>query len=240
MRRNLITVTFLLINFIITGTEFESKLIGIKLPAGFKISVFAENIISAREISISPSGIIFVGSMKGNVYAIIKDDKTDKAKKIYVIAKDLIMPVGVCYHNNDLYISEVNKVIKLENIESRLTNPPAPVTVNDSFPADTWHGWKFIKFGPDNKLYVPQGMPCNICEAPDKRYGTISRMNADGSELEIFANGIRNSVGFDWNPATKELWFTDNGADYMGDNIPPDELDYAPVKGNELRFSLHS
>lgn len=171
--------------------------------------------------------------MKGNVYAIVSHGKS---REVFVVAADLQMPVGVCFHNKDLYISAVSKIIKLENIESRLKNPPEPEIVNDTFPTDTWHGWKFIKFGPDGKLYVPQGMPCNVCEKEDKRYGTIFRMNENGSGLEIFESGIRNTVGFDWHPVTKELWFTDNGRDYMGDNIPPDELNYAPVKGMNFGF----
>ena len=115
-----------------------------------------------------------------------------------------------------------------------------PVVVNENFPSDHAHGWKYIKFGPDGKLYVPVGMPCNVCnkEGEDERYGTIMRMEADGSQLEIFAKGIRNTVGFAWNPKTGELWFTDNGRDWLGDDIPPDELNRAPRKGNAFRFPL--
>src|SRR6185503_6870102 len=120
-------------------------------------------------------------------------------------------------------------------IESQLKNIPKPAVVNDKFPEEKHHGWKFIAFGPDGMLYVPVGAPCNVC-AVDERHGGIVRMNADGSGLEMFAMGIRNSVGFDWHPVTKELWFTDNGRDEMGDNIPPDELNYAPRKGMNFGF----
>ena len=128
--------------------------------------------------------------------------------------------------------------IRYDNIEATLENPPAPVVVNDKFPSDHAHGWKYIKFGPDGKLYVPVGMPCNVCnkEGEDERYGTIMRMEPDGSQLEIFAKGVRNTVGFAWHPETGELWFTDNGRDWLGDDIPPDELNRAPRKGMHFGF----
>jgi glucose/arabinose dehydrogenase len=125
--------------------------------------------------------------------------------------------------------------MRYDNIESQLKNRPKPVVVNDKFPTDRHHGWKFIAFGPDGMLYVPVGAPCNICR-PDARHGVINRMKPDGSGLEVFATGVRNSVGFDWHPETKELWFTDNGRDEMGDNTPPDELNYAPEKGMNFGF----
>ena len=168
------------------------------------------------------------------MYAILDTNKDNFADRLITIASGLNMPNGVAFHNNALYVAEVSRVIRFDNIESRITNPPVPVVVNDSFPSDHAHGWKFIRIGPDNKLYVPVGIPCNNCLRSDSRYGTIMRMNMDGTGLEIFAKGIRNSVGFDWDPATKELWFTDNGRDNLGDNIPPDELNHAPTKG--LRF----
>ncbi len=208
----------------------------IKLPKGFKISLFAQNIISARKISVSPDKTVFVGSKNGNVYAI-KDTNNDFiADKIYIIAKNLNMPVGVEFHNGSLYVSEINRILKYDNIEKNLNTLPNPIIINNNFPNDKHHGWKFIKFGPDNKLYVPIGAPCNVCENNDKRYAALLRMNADGSNLEIFAQGIRNTVGFDWHPITNELWFTDNGRDLMGDDIPPDELNYAPKKGMHFGF----
>ncbi|HZY10946.1 MAG TPA: PQQ-dependent sugar dehydrogenase, partial [Bacteroidota bacterium] len=118
----------------------------------------------------------------------------------------------------------------------RLHNPPFPVIVNDSFPSETHHGWKFIRLGPDEKLYVPVGAPCNVCEREDQRYSTIMRMKLDGSDLEIFARGVRNTVGFDWHPTTHELWFTDNGRDMLGDDIPPDELNHATTQGMHFGF----
>jgi glucose/arabinose dehydrogenase len=133
-------------------------------------------------------------------------------------------------------VAEIHRVVRFDNIEARLANPPKLVVVNDSFPRESHHGWKFIRFGPDNRLYVPVGAPCNVCESKDPRFASIMRMNPDGSGLEIFANGVRNTVGFDWHPDSRELWFTDNGRDWLGDDLPPDELNRAAVKGLHFGF----
>jgi glucose/arabinose dehydrogenase len=202
----------------------------IKLPPNFHIEVYAEGIETARGMDFSDSGVLYVGSKNGKVYAITKQ------KKQYIIARNLDMPVGLDYYRGDLYVSAVWRILKFEGIEKRLGNPPEPVVINDSLPRARHHGWKFIKVGPDGKLYVPVGAPCNVCLRDDRRFATIMRMNLDGSNLEIFAEGIRNTVGFDWNPDTHELWFTDNGRDLMGDNIPPDELNRAPRKGLHFGF----
>jgi glucose/arabinose dehydrogenase len=146
------------------------------------------------------------------------------------------MPNGVAFHGNSLYVAEVNRILRYDDPESRLLDPPAPVVVNETFPRDRHHGWKFIRFGPDGKLYIPIGAPCNICKSADPRYATIMRMNSDGTGLEVFAQGVRNTVGFDWHPATKVLWFTDNGRDWMGDNLPPDELNCAPAAGMHFGY----
>jgi glucose/arabinose dehydrogenase len=209
----------------------------IKLPPRFEITVYADRVPGARSMTLSPKGILFVGSREGGqVYAVLDRKKQNRADQVIPIARGLNLPNGVALHNGSLYVAEVNRMLRYDNIEDRLGNPPSPVVVNDSFPADKHHGWKFIRFGPDGKLYVPVGAPCNICESNDPRYATIMRMNPDGSGLEIFASGIRNTVGFDWHPLTRELWFTDNGRDWMGDNLPPDELNHAPKKGLHFGF----
>src|SRR2546422_3481383 len=208
----------------------------IKLPPGFSISVYASGVRNAREMALGPGGTLFVGSMNaGNVYAVIDSNKDNSADEVIEIASGLNMPNGVAVRNGSLYVAEVSRITRYDDIESHLKNPPKPVVVNDKFPHDAHHGWKFIAFGPDGMLYVPVGAPCNICR-PDAQHGVIDRMNADGSGLEVFATGVRNSVGFDWHPVTKELWFTDNGVDGMGDNIPPDELNYAPRMGMNFGF----
>lgn len=211
----------------------------IKLPSGFSIDYYSENVEGARSMTLSPNGTLFVGSRDaGKVYAVLDRNRDSKADKVLVLAEGLDMPNGVAFRNGSLYVAEVSRVIRYDDIEARLENPPEPVVVNDNFPSDHAHGWKYIKFGPDGKLYVPVGMPCNVCnkEGEDERYGTIMRMEPDGSQLEIFAKGIRNTVGFDWSPETKELWFTDNGRDWLGDDIPPDELNRAPVQGMHFGF----
>lgn len=206
---------------------------GIKLPPGFKIELYASNIPNARSMALSQSGVLFVGSRSaGKVYALVDNNKDYKVDEVVTVASGLDMPNGVALKDGDLYIAEVSRIIKFANIESNFRNNPSYTVVRDDFPKDRSHGWKFIKFGPDEKLYVPVGAPCNIClREDDPRYASITKMNADGSDFEIFANGVRNTVGFDWHPITKELWFTDNGRDMLGDNIPPDELNCAPTIG---------
>ena len=142
----------------------------------------------------------------------------------------------VAFRQGSLYVAEVNRILRFDRIENHLNSPPDPVIVNNTFPTEKHHGWKYIAFGPDDRLYVPVGAPCNVCEPEDRRFATIMRMQPDGSSLEIFARGIRNTVGFDWHPGTGELWFTDNGRDWMGDNLPPDTLNRAPLKGLDFGF----
>jgi glucose/arabinose dehydrogenase len=226
----------LLVSAACSGQALPLAIEKIKLPPGFSISVYASGIPNAREMALAPGGTLFVGSLgKGNVYAVVDADKDNKADEVITIAKDLNMPSGITFRNGSLYVASVWRVTRYDNIEAQLKNPPKPVVVNDKFPRDGHHGWKFIAFGPDGMLYIPVGVPCNICR-PDAQHGTISRMNADGSGLEVFATGVRNTVGFDWHPQTKELWFTENGRDALGEDVPPDELNYAPAKGLNFGF----
>jgi glucose/arabinose dehydrogenase len=209
----------------------DPRLADIKLPQGFSISIYADNIDNARSMTLGDKGTVFVGNRDGNkVYALVDADNNGQAEKKYTIAEGLNMPNGVAFRNGSLYVAEVSKVWRFDNIESSLANPPKPVLMSDNFPSDKSHGWKYIAFGPDGKLYVPVGAPCNICDENerDKRYASITRMNPDGTTFEVFAHGIRNTVGFAWHPQTKELWFTDNGGDNLGDDIPGDELNRAP------------
>ncbi|WP_299457409.1 sorbosone dehydrogenase family protein [uncultured Microscilla sp.] len=210
----------------------------IKLPKGFQISIFANGVNEARSMVRGDKGTIFVGNRGGgNVYAVVDNDNDYKADKVYTIASGLNMPCGVAFRKGSLYVAEVSRILRYDNIEANLDNPPKPVVVYDKYPTDRHHGWKFIAFGPDDKLYVPVGAPCNICERLENpQYASITRMNPDGSGLEVFASGVRNSVGFDWHPDTKELWFTDNGRDMLGDDLPSDELNHAPKKGMHFGY----
>jgi glucose/arabinose dehydrogenase len=204
----------------------------ITLPPGFAITVYADNVPNARGMTLGQNGILFVGSKEnGNVYAVIDKNGDQRADEVMTIASGLNMPVGVAYRNGSLFVSAVDRILRFDKIEQRLANPPTPVTIKSAFPNETHHGWKFIAFGPDGKLYVPVGAPCNICEPDPDRYALIARVNQDGSGYEVVARGVRNSVGFDWDPTTHDLWFTDNGRDYFGDNQPPDELNHAPKVG---------
>jgi glucose/arabinose dehydrogenase len=208
------------------------KLAQIELPEGFQIRMYAPNIPGARSLQIAPGGTLFVGSRgQGKVYAVVDSDNDKRADEVKVIAEGLNSPNGVAFHDGDLYVAEISKIWRYPDIEANLDDPPEPELVSDAFPSEEHHGWKFIKFGPDGKLYVPVGAPCNICEPDTDKFANIQRMNPDGSELEVFARGIRNTVGFDWHPETGELWFTDNGRDMLGDTRPPDELNHAPEQG---------
>lgn len=218
------------------GLGSEPPLDRIKLPPGFKITLFSGDVPAAREMAFSPGGTLFVGSMKGSVYAIPGAAGSERAGRVVVIDRNLEMPVGVDFRDGSLYVSSVSRILRYDDIESRLGKPPKPVVVNGSFPKERSHGWKFIRFGPDGRLYVPVGSPCNICKSADERYASIMRMKPDGSNLEIFARGVRNSVGFDWHPVSGELWFTDNGRDRMGDDMPPDELNRAQAQGLDFGY----
>ena len=294
------------------NSDLESQLDLIKLPLGFQIRIYADNVPNARSMTLSPNGTLFVGTRDaGKVYAILDRDKDNRADEVITIAQGLYMPNGVAFRDNALYVAEVNRVLRYDNIEDTLTKPPPPVVVNDSFPKDWHHGWKFIGFGPDDMLYIPVGAPCNVCDPADPIYATIMRMGVqsllfsvalqlqvdlddgdisselrgafadDGIQLsrnvsrlvekkdsrwriidknnrqtytvkkevgklniylgatpslEFFAHGVRNTVGFDWHPETKELWFTDNGRDEMGDDLPPDELNHARKRGLHFGF----
>jgi glucose/arabinose dehydrogenase len=209
----------------------------ITMPPGFSINIYATNVENARSLVLGDSGTLFVGTRSaGKVYAVLDRNHDSRADEVITIAEGLNMPNGVAFREGSLFVAEVNRVLRYDRIESRLINSPKPVIVTDSFPKDSHHGWKFIRFGPDGKLYVPVGAPCNVCEQSNEIYSSITRINADGSIPEIFAHGVRNTVGFDWHPNTGELWFTDNGRDWLGDDLPPDELNRAPRKGMHFGF----
>jgi len=215
----------------------DPKLKDIVLPPGFHISVYAENVTNARGMSLGPDGTVYVGSRgEGKVYALRDIDGDGKAEAMFTVASKLNMPVGVAWHNGDLYVSSVNRIVKLPNIAEKLSAPPEPVTVYDGYPNKDHHGWKYIAFGPDGKLYVPVGAPCNICLSEDPIFASITRLDPDGSNMEIIAHGVRNSVGFDWDPRDSSLWFTDNGRDMMGDDMPDDELNRLTRVGEHFGY----
>lgn len=224
----------LLVWFFLFGVRADASLPldHVTLPPGFTISIYADDVPNARGMALGKNGILFVGSKeKGKVYAVVDKDGDQRADQVFTVASGLHMPVGVAYRKGALYVSSVDRIVKFEGIDERLSSPPDPVTVTDRFPKDKTHGWKFIAFGPDGKLYVPVGAPCNICEPDPDRYALIARINENGGGYEVIARGVRNSVGFDWDPDSHDLWFTDNGRDWLGDDQPPDELNHATQAG---------
>lgn len=221
----------------------------IQLPEGFKIDVFAR-VDNARSLALSPEGILFVGNRGGDkVYAVIDENGDMKADKRITLASGLTMPNGVALNDGDLYVAEVSKLWKYEDVADNLTSTASRKLIYDDFPKDRHHGWKYIAFGPDGKLYVPVGAPCNICESnpnipnsANVHYAAIMRMDPDGSNREVFVDGVRNTVGFTWHPVTGDMWFTDNGRDNIGttqaetDNSPPCELNRATAKGQHFGY----
>ena len=218
-------------------SEEGLKLEQIILPDGFEIKVFAR-VSKARSMAISPSGTLFIGNRNGGkVYAVRDTDGDFKIDEKHVIASGLNMPNGVAFKDGDLFVAEVSKLHKYNDIENDLGEiEPEPTLIYDDFPKEKHHGWKYIAFGPDDKLYVPVGAPCNICESENQMFTSIIRMDDDGKNREIFATGVRNTVGFTWHPETDELWFTDNGRDLMGDDLPPCELNRATTKGQHFGY----
>ncbi|MEC7264672.1 MAG: PQQ-dependent sugar dehydrogenase [Bacteroidota bacterium] len=209
------------------------------LPEGFKIDVYAEGLDGARSMAMGDDGTLFVGTRnEGVVYAVKDTDGDFRGDTTYIIAKDLEQPNGVAFKNGALYVGAVSRLFKYQNIEQQLDNPQEPELIYDDYPGNFHHGWKYIAFGPDDKLYVPVGAPCNVCDSTsvDERFGSITRMDPDGSNREIIAHGVRNTVGFTWHPETGELWFTDNNRDMMGDDTPPGELNRLTEVGQHFGF----
>jgi len=222
----------------ITNKSIAVPLDKIKLPPGFSISVYAE-VEGARSMVMSPSGTLFIGTQRpGKVYAVRDTDGDHKADKKWTIASGLNNPNGVAFKKGALYIAEISKVTKFSDIEKNIADPGKGDIIYDKFPTDWPHGWKYIAFGPDGKLYVPVGAPFNIGE-PGAQYASLFRMNDDGTGFEKFASGIRNTVGFTWHPTTHALWFTDNGRDNLGDDIPFDELNTAPKAGMNFGYPYY-
>lgn len=220
-------ILFLIINkasSVQTGLPLES----IKLPVGFKIELVAR-VENARSLALDDKGTLFIGTRDAGKVFALKNSKG--VNQVYTIAKGLNMPNGVALKHGNLYVAEVSRILCFPSIASKLSDPPPPIVIYSNYPRDTHHGWKFIRFGPDGLLYVPVGAPCNACERKEEVYASITRLSVDVGEMNIIARGVRNTVGFDWHPVTKELWFTDNGRDWLGDNSPPDELNRASTTG---------
>lgn len=215
--------------------DVQDDLDKITLPPGFEIHVVAEDLADARSMAMGDEGTLFVGTRRaGRIFALRDEDGDFRADKTYTIfdarrqklpdGSTAMMPSGLAFKDGSLYVGALSHILRFDNIEANLENPPAPVIVTSEYPDEGHHGWKYIAFGPDDKLYVPVGAPCNDCVREEEIFASITRIRPDGTGREIIAHGVRNTVGFDWHPETGELWFTDNGVDMRGDNMPGDEL----------------
>jgi len=215
--------------------EGQVKLDLIELPPGFTIKVYAQDVENVRQLALGDEGTIFAGSRKaGKVHAVVDENGDQLADRVYLIDEDLTMPSGVEFRSGSLWVGAVDRILRYDAIESLLDNPPEPMVVNGDFPDKTHHGWKYLRFGPDDRLYVPVGAPCNICDEPG--FANIRRIDADGGGNEVFVSGVRNSVGLAFHPKTGNLWFTDNGRDVLGEDIPSDELNHVTQPGMHFGY----
>lgn len=215
----------------------ERDLSALRLPPGFHVSVYVDGVPGARSLARGERGALFIGTRdEGKVYAVRDRDGDGKPDEVRTLLQGLREPNGVAVQGGALYVAEISRVLRVDRVEDQLgqAKAPQPAVVYAGFPTDGHHGWKFIRFGPDGLLYVPVGAPCNLCQEPDP-YASITRLQPGGAP-EVFARGIRNTVGFDWHPSTGALWFTDNGRDLLGDDVPPDELNVAPRPGLHFGF----
>ena len=213
----------------------DVSLDNIELPPGFEIKVFADDVENARQMVRGDKGTLFVGSRSaGKVYAVVDMDNDHIADKVYTVDTGLKLPSGVAFKDGDLYVGAINQILRYDDIEENLNDMPEPVVVRDDLPSEEHHGWKFIRFGPDGDLYVPVGAPCNVCD--EEGFAVIKKMKADGTDEQDIAHGVRNTVGFDWDPVSGDLWFTDNGRDWLGDDEPPCELNHVSEFGQHFGF----
>lgn len=213
--------------------QSESAVPNIVMPDGFSIEVFTDEVPNARSLTLGDAGTIFVSTRRdGRVYAVVPQESGRPV--VTTLAEGLRTPNGIAFLDGDLYVAETKRLIRFVDIESRLDGPPEMEVLDDSFPSERHHGWRYIAFGPDGKLYMSIGAPCNVCDR--EGFGIIQRMNPDGSNKETVAYGVRNSVGLEFHPRNGELWFTDNGRDMLGDDLPAGELNRLSEIGTHFGF----
>ncbi len=212
---------------VFTSTEESDKELSfLNLPQGGAIRYYADDVPGARSLSAGPEGVVFVGTRgEGVVYALLDKNLDGRSDERFVVASGLNSPNGIVYHQGTLYVAEISRIIRFKNIDTTYQNKPAYEVVYDNLPKEGHHGWRYMALGPDDRLYLGIGAPCNVCEVKDP-FGTIASLNLDWSDFRVEARGIRNTVGFDWNPSDNTLWFSENGRDMMGDDIPRDELNH--------------
>ena len=235
--RMFVFVSLMLAYFAVVAKELPLEKLNI--PAGYEISVYAE-VPNARQMTQGADGIVYVGTRRlGKVFAVVDRDGDYVADEVIEIDAGLDLPTGVAYRDGNLYVGAVNQILEYSGIDTQLSEPPEPNVIVADLPTERHHGWKFIDFGPDGQLYVPVGAPCNICLSEDPRYSSILRLDVKNPKPEIYVTGIRNTVGFDWHPATGELWFSDNGGDLLGDDFPPCELNRVTAAGQHFGYPFY-
>jgi glucose/arabinose dehydrogenase len=231
--RNFILCGFLFGSSVQAQVQTDTVLPDISLPDGFSIELFTDEVPNARSLTLGEQQTVFVATRRdGRVYAVVPQENARPL--VITIAEQLKSPNGIAFHEGDLYVAETSRIIRYRGIEEQLSDVPAYEVVYDSLPDESHHGWRYIAFGPDGKLYIAIGVPCNVCEL--EGYGEIIRMTKEGSEVETVAYGVRNSVGLTWDPDSGDLWFTDNGRDMMGDDVPPGELNHLTDVGAHFGF----
>jgi len=214
----------------LSTTDLNKQLELIKLPPGFEISVYAEGVENSRQLALGDRGTVFSGSTKaGKVHAVVDTNGDNIADHVYLIDENLKLPSGLEFKSGSLYVAALDRILRYDNIEAQLEKAPEPIVFHEGFPDKTHHGWKYLRFGPDDNLYVPIGAPCNICNEPG--FAQVRRIPRKGGDEEVFAEGLRNTVGMTFHPGSGEMWLTDNGRDMLGDNLPADELNHAPKAG---------
>lgn len=215
------------------NAQSGASLSDIDLPDGFSIEVFADDVPNARSLALGAGGTVFVSTRSdGRVFAVRTDDTG--STEVIAIAEGLRTPNGIDFYDGDLYVAETERLIRFTDVEENLQEGMEFEVIDDSFPSERHHGWRVIKVGPDSRLYMSIGAPCNVCDRDG--FGEIQHMNLDGSDKQTYAYGVRNSVGLEFHPQTGELWFTDNGRDMLGDNTPAGELNIATGAGKHFGF----
>ncbi len=205
-------------------------------PPGFQVRIVTSEVKNARQMALAADGTLYVGTLReGKVYAIPGALDSERPE-VVSLAEKLPMPSGVTERNGDLYVAALDRVLRFPAIGKRLAAGAHFEVITDRLPDERHHGWKYIKFGPDGNLYVPVGAPCNLCLSEDPRFASLLRMDPATGETEVVAHGVRNSVGFAWHPLSGELWFTDNGRDLLGDDVPPEEVNVLTRAGQHFGY----
>lgn len=235
------TLSISLAWFLSSATTYAANVQTLEVPTGFNIEILNFSVPKARQMALTSRGTLIIGTRReGKVYAI-PNALTSAAPRVITLMEGLNMPSGVAVYEGSLYIGAVNQIIRVPDIDDHLVAQPPSTVLTDRLPQASHHGWKYLKFGPDGALYVPVGAPCNICLSDDARFASLLRMDTETGATQIWAEGIRNTVGFDWHPSDGQLWFSDNGRDMLGDDLPAEEINVISQPGEHFGYPfLHA